>query len=68
MEVEEFGKTKISVVIPVYNEKNTLNEILKRVQTINIPKEIILVDDFPTDGTRDILKQINAIEYDSNKS
>ena len=59
MEVEELGKTKISVVIPVYNEKNTLLEILRRVKEVNIPKEIILVDDFSTDGTRDVLKQIN---------
>ena len=47
---------KLSVVIPVYNEKNTILEIIRRVREVNLPKEIILVDDFSTDGTRDILK------------
>lgn len=49
---------KLSVVIPVYNEKQYIREILRRVEEVQIPKEIILVDDCSTDGTRDILKQI----------
>lgn len=49
---------KLSVVIPVYNEKDTIREILKRVKAVNVDKEIILVDDFSTDGTRDILKEL----------
>ena len=48
---------KLSVVIPVYNEERWIRELVRRVQAVPIPKEIILVDDCSTDGTRDILKQ-----------
>jgi glycosyltransferase involved in cell wall biosynthesis len=50
----------LSVVIPVYNEKNTIEEILERVQAVDIgrDKEIVVVDDGSTDGTRDLLTQI----------
>ncbi|OGQ48557.1 MAG: glycosyl transferase [Deltaproteobacteria bacterium RIFCSPLOWO2_02_FULL_46_8] len=50
---------KLSVVIPVYNEKNTIREIISRVNASDIggvQKEIVIVDDGSTDGTRDILK------------
>lgn len=53
---------KLSVVMPVYNEKATILEILRRVQEVELPKEIIVVDDFSTDGTRDILSQITPGE------
>jgi glycosyltransferase involved in cell wall biosynthesis len=46
---------KVSIVVPVYNEKKTILEILKRVQNVYIDKEIIIVDDFSTDAARDIL-------------
>ena len=42
----------LSVVIPVYNEKRWIAEVLRRVREVPIPKEIILVDDVSTDGTR----------------
>lgn len=45
----------LTVVIPVFNEKETIRELYEAVRTINLEKEIILVDDFSTDGTRDIL-------------
>jgi glycosyltransferase involved in cell wall biosynthesis len=48
---------KLSVVIPVFNEKQWIREIMRRVEAVPIPKEIILVDDCSTDGTRDILKE-----------
>jgi len=51
---------KLSVVIPVYNEKGTIREIIQRVKAINIEKEIIIVDDFSTDGTREFLKELAA--------
>ena len=48
---------KLSVVIPVYNEKDTLREIIDRVLSVKWEKEIILIDDFSVDGSRDILKE-----------
>lgn len=46
---------KLSVIIPIYNEKDTIREILEQVRAVEIDKEIILVDDYSSDGTRDIL-------------
>jgi glycosyltransferase involved in cell wall biosynthesis len=51
---------KLSVVIPVYNERGTLNEIPGRVASVEISKEIVLVDDCSTDGSRAILEEIQA--------
>jgi glycosyltransferase involved in cell wall biosynthesis len=47
----------LSIVIPVYNERDHLEALLARVEAVEISKEIILVDDGSTDGTRDILAQ-----------
>ena len=48
---------KLSVIIPVYNEKNTLRHIIERVKSAPIKlHEIIIIDDGSTDGTREILK------------
>jgi glycosyltransferase involved in cell wall biosynthesis len=60
MNGEARSATKLSVIIPVYNEKATLNEIISRVERLPINKEIILVDDGSTDGSRDILAGIPA--------
>jgi glycosyltransferase involved in cell wall biosynthesis len=49
---------KLSVVIPVYNEKETIFEILRRVLDSEVRKEIIVVDDFSKDGTREILQDM----------
>jgi len=46
---------KLSVVIPVYNEKSTISEVIEKVREVPIEKEIIIVDDGSTDGTGDIL-------------
>jgi glycosyltransferase involved in cell wall biosynthesis len=51
---------KLSVVIPVYNERQWVRELVRRVQEVPMPKEIILVDDCSTDGTRDILAELAA--------
>ncbi|VTS02245.1 glycosyltransferase family 2 protein [Tuwongella immobilis] len=48
--------SKLSVVIPVYNEERWIREVIRRVQATPIPKEIILVDDCSQDGTRQILR------------
>jgi glycosyltransferase involved in cell wall biosynthesis len=53
---------KVSVVIPVFNEKGTLDEILRRVLEQEIRKEVIVVDDFSTDGTRQILEEMAALQ------
>ncbi|TWT43538.1 Undecaprenyl-phosphate mannosyltransferase [Thalassoglobus neptunius] len=47
---------RLSVVIPVYNERETLPVLLERVRAVPIPKEIVLVDDCSQDGTRDLLE------------
>ena len=52
---------KISVVMPVYNETGTIEEIVARVQAVSLEKEIVIVDDFSTDGTREHLEQIDQI-------
>src|SRR6266404_2586356 len=50
----------LSIIIPVYNEKNTIITVLEKVEHAslqeNFSREIILIDDFSTDGTREILK------------
>jgi glycosyltransferase involved in cell wall biosynthesis len=48
---------KLSIVIPVYNEAATIHKVVARVAALPIPKEIIIVDDASTDGTREILSQ-----------
>jgi len=55
---------KLSIVIPVFNEKNTIEEILRRVQAVDVglEKEIIIVDDGSTDGTREILPKLASAQ------
>ena len=47
---------KLSIIIPIYNEKETLEEIIKRVQKTGLADEIVLIDDGSIDGTSDIVK------------
>ena len=52
----------LSILIPVYNEKNTVLELLRRVEAVplNLAKEIVMVDDGSRDGTREILAGLGA--------
>ncbi len=51
---------KISVIIPVYNEAKTLRELIAEVQNVPLEKEIIIVDDSSTDGSKDIIKKLKG--------
>ncbi len=51
----------LSVVIPVYNEVGTLREVIDRVSAVDIVQEIIIVDDYSTDGTRDLYAEIEPL-------
>ncbi|MDO9071398.1 MAG: glycosyltransferase family 2 protein, partial [Deltaproteobacteria bacterium] len=58
---------KLSIVIPIYNEKATLEEIFRLVQATPYDKEIIAVDDASTDGSREILARL-VQHYDNVKA
>jgi len=64
---------KVSVIIPVYNEESTIEEILRRVKAEEIATEILVIDDGSVDGTRDILaamneeEQLRVILHDRNR-
>ncbi|MCH6578786.1 MAG: glycosyltransferase family 2 protein [Nitrospinae bacterium] len=53
---------KLSIIIPVYNEKDTLRTLLTRVEAVDYEKEIVLVDDCSTDGTREIVQDYQGRE------
>ena len=57
-EIERNLWMKLSVVIPVYNERATVADLIARVDAVDIPKEIIVVDDGSTDGTREVLAKL----------
>jgi glycosyltransferase involved in cell wall biosynthesis len=52
---------KLSVVIPVYNEEDTIRQILSRVLAQRLPMEVIIVDDCSVDMTRDVLRQLEGL-------
>jgi glycosyltransferase involved in cell wall biosynthesis len=64
---------KLTVVIPVYNEVHTLLSLIDRVQEVALDKDIVLVDDCSTDGTRDLLKtatfpaNVRVLYHDRNQ-
>ena len=50
---------KLSIIVPVYNEKRTILTVLKRVESAPYDKEILVIDDCSTDGTREVLREID---------
>jgi glycosyltransferase involved in cell wall biosynthesis len=74
MGISETKESKLSVIIPVYNEEATLAEVVSRVQDVDLPlaKEIILIDDASTDGTREVIerlteKNVVAVFHEKNQ-
>jgi glycosyltransferase involved in cell wall biosynthesis len=79
--VDELDRTppkirKLSVIVPVFNERNTVVEVLRRMRAVELPdgidREIIVVDDGSTDGTRDVLNQlrdstVRILMHDDNR-
>jgi len=53
----------LSVIIPCYNERDTIEPVLDRVREVGLADEIVIVDDGSTDGTRDVLREIEAQAY-----
>jgi glycosyltransferase involved in cell wall biosynthesis len=53
---------RLSVIVPVYNEKDSIEKIIDVIKSVPIEKEIIVVDDFSKDGTRDTLQNIKDIK------
>ncbi|MCI5208413.1 MAG: glycosyltransferase [Candidatus Electrothrix sp. ATG2] len=56
---------KLSIIIPVYNEEETLGKVIDAVQSIELPlkKEIIVIDDASTDGTRQVIEQLPDTDF-----
>jgi glycosyltransferase involved in cell wall biosynthesis len=51
---------RLSVVVPIFNERDTIRQVYDRIRAVNINKEIILVDDCSTDGTREIIRGLST--------
>jgi glycosyltransferase involved in cell wall biosynthesis len=58
---------KVSIVIPVYNEIAFIEEVLLRVQAVELDKEILVIDDGSTDGTRQLLQGFDKLQSDGRR-
>lgn len=52
----------VSIVIPAYNERAYIEEILRRVQAVRLEKEVLVIDDGSTDGTRELLREFERLQ------
>ena len=59
-DAESGARLELSVVVPVYNEEQTIREVVEKIHEIDIPKEIIVVNDGSTDGTAGMLEALSA--------
>ena len=72
-QIDNSANIRLSVVVPVFNEKATLCPLLARLRVLPLNMEIILIDDCSTDGSREVLKQLentpefSVIYHDTNK-
>jgi glycosyltransferase involved in cell wall biosynthesis len=57
------ARVRLSVLIPIYNERNTIETILDRVRAVPVATEIVCVDDCSTDGTRERLVELEAVGF-----
>lgn len=64
--------SSLSIVIPVYNERETIGRLLKRVRAVNLPgglsRQIVVVDDCSTDGTSDLLAEMSRPDHPENSA
>ena len=61
--MKKLKKNKVTIIIPVFNEKNYITEIINRVKkNLNYKKQIIIVDDYSSDGSRLLIKNIKGID------
>ena len=61
-QINDRWKGSVSVIVPVYNEAGNVNELLQAIQASPVKKEIIIVDDGSTDGTREKLKALPPMD------
>ena len=52
----------LTIIIPFYNEVKTINTLLNKVLDLKIKKQVIIVDDFSTDGTRELIKKNSKLK------
>ena len=61
--MNKYEKNKVTIIIPVFNEKNYIDKIIKKIKNnVYFNKQIIVVDDYSSDGTRKIIKKIKNID------
>jgi glycosyltransferase involved in cell wall biosynthesis len=63
--IDGMERPRLSVLVPVYNEAGTVRTLLERVMAVPIPKEVIVVDDCSSDGTRAVLEELRGARGDT---